>query len=71
MDAPAAFSEFDCEQAPVGQAASDLLRGQTLDDDPAALDAHRASDHFARLAAGGLFPIVESRSPELDEPLGD
>ena len=39
-------------------------------DDRAALDAHRASDHFARLAAGGLFPIVESRTPELYEPLG-
>ena len=40
-------------------------------DDRAALDAHRASDHFARLAAGGLFPIVESRTPELYEPLGE
>ncbi len=40
-------------------------------DDRAALDAHRASEHFARLAAGGLFAIVESRSPELYEPLGD
>ena len=39
-------------------------------DDRAALDAHRASDHFARLAAGGLFPIVESRTPELYVPLG-
>jgi quinol monooxygenase YgiN len=40
-------------------------------DDRAALDAHRASDHFARLATGGLFTIIESRSPELYEPLGD
>ena len=40
-------------------------------DDRAALDAHRASGHFARLAAGGLFPIVESRTPELYEPLGE
>ena len=39
-------------------------------DDRAALDAHRASDHFARLAAGGLFPIVESRTPEMYVPLG-
>ena len=39
-------------------------------DDRAALDAHRASDHFARLAAGGLFPIVESRTPELYVLLG-
>ncbi|WP_435008961.1 putative quinol monooxygenase [Tundrisphaera lichenicola] len=40
-------------------------------DDRAALDAHRASDHFARLATGGLFTLVESRTPELYEPLGD
>jgi len=40
-------------------------------DDRAALDAHRASKHFARLATVGLFPLVESRTPELYEPLGD
>lgn len=34
-------------------------------DDQAALDAHRAAPHFAKYAAGGLFPIVENRSPEL------
>ncbi len=34
-------------------------------DDQAALDAHRGSPHFAELAAGGLFPLLESRSPEL------
>jgi autoinducer 2-degrading protein len=38
-------------------------------DDQAALDAHRASPHFARYATGGLFPILESRTPELYEPL--
>jgi autoinducer 2-degrading protein len=40
-------------------------------DDRAALDAHRASDHFVRDAAGGLFAIIESRAPELYEPLGE
>jgi quinol monooxygenase YgiN len=40
-------------------------------DDQAALDAHRASLHFARFAKGGLFPIIESRTPELYEPLPD
>ncbi|WP_422923494.1 putative quinol monooxygenase [Singulisphaera sp. PoT] len=40
-------------------------------DDQAALDAHRASPHFAQYAAGGLFPLLESRSPELYEPLVD
>jgi quinol monooxygenase YgiN len=38
-------------------------------DDQAALDAHRASPHFARYAAGGLFLILESRTPELYVPL--
>ncbi|MDR3634286.1 MAG: putative quinol monooxygenase [Isosphaeraceae bacterium] len=38
-------------------------------DDQAALDAHRASPHFERFAKGGLFPLIESRSPELYEPL--
>ncbi|HWE39823.1 MAG TPA: putative quinol monooxygenase [Isosphaeraceae bacterium] len=38
-------------------------------DDQAALDAHRVSDHFARLAAGGLFHLIESRSPEIYETL--
>ena len=40
-------------------------------DDQAALDAHRASDHFARYATNGLFPIVESRTPETYSPLGN
>jgi quinol monooxygenase YgiN len=38
-------------------------------DDQAALDAHRAAPHFEQYAKGGLFPIVESRIPELYEPL--
>ena len=38
-------------------------------DDDQALDAHRASAHFAAYATGGLFGILESRSPELYEPL--
>jgi quinol monooxygenase YgiN len=37
--------------------------------DQAALDAHRAAPHFDQYAKGGLFPIIESRSPELYEPL--
>jgi quinol monooxygenase YgiN len=38
-------------------------------DDQAALDAHRASPHFERFARDSLFPITESRSPELYIPL--
>ena len=40
-------------------------------DDQAALDAHRAAPHFERYAKNALFPIVESRTPELYEPLGE
>lgn len=38
-------------------------------DDAAALDAHRAAPHFEGLARNGLFPILESRTPELYEPI--
>ena len=40
-------------------------------DDQAALDAHRASSHFKQYAKEGLFPIIESRSPEIYTPLDD
>jgi quinol monooxygenase YgiN len=40
-------------------------------DDQAALDAHRAAPHFEQYAKEGLFPIIESRSPELYVPLTD
>ena len=33
-------------------------------DDQAALDAHRATPHFLEHARDGLFPILESRTPE-------
>ena len=38
-------------------------------DDMAAIEAHRASPYFLEHALGGLFPIAESRVPELYEPL--
>jgi (4S)-4-hydroxy-5-phosphonooxypentane-2,3-dione isomerase len=40
-------------------------------DDQAALDAHRAAPHFERYVKEGLFLIIESRSPEIYEPLTD
>ncbi len=40
-------------------------------DDQAAVDAHRAAPHFEQYAKDGLFPIIESRSPEIYSPLGD
>jgi quinol monooxygenase YgiN len=38
-------------------------------DDPAALDAHRASEHFDRYVTNGLFTLLESRTPVLYELL--
>jgi quinol monooxygenase YgiN len=38
-------------------------------DDQHALDAHRATAHFAEFAVGGLFPLLASRSPEIYELL--
>ena len=38
-------------------------------DDQAALDAHRAAPHFERYVKNGLFTILESRTPELYQPL--
>ena len=40
-------------------------------DDQAAVDAHRASTHFETYVKNGLFPLLESRSPELYIPLSD
>jgi quinol monooxygenase YgiN len=37
--------------------------------DQAALDAHRASSHFAQYATNGLFNILESRVAEIYLPL--
>jgi quinol monooxygenase YgiN len=39
--------------------------------DQAALDAHRAASYFEEYVKEGLFPIIESRTPELFEPLTD
>lgn len=38
-------------------------------DDQAALDAHRAAPYFQEHVVNGLFKILESRSPELYEPI--
>jgi quinol monooxygenase YgiN len=39
--------------------------------DQASLDAHRAAPYFEKYVKEGLFPIIESRTPELFEPLTD
>lgn len=38
-------------------------------EDQEALDSHRASPHFEKYAKNGLFPLLESRSPEIYELL--
>ncbi len=38
-------------------------------DDQSALDAHRATPHFAEHVLNGLIPIAESRSPEIYLPI--
>jgi quinol monooxygenase YgiN len=40
-------------------------------DDQAAIDAHRAAPYFEQYVKGGLFSILETRSPELYIPLTD
>jgi quinol monooxygenase YgiN len=42
-----------------------------LYDDQTAIDAHRAAPHFDELAKGKMFPLLESRLPELYTPLTD
>ncbi|MEI7554400.1 putative quinol monooxygenase [Candidatus Chlorohelix sp.] len=37
--------------------------------DLAAVDTHRASPHFQQYVVGGLFNILESRAPEIYEPI--
>jgi autoinducer 2-degrading protein len=37
--------------------------------DEAALDAHRASEHFQRMVVGEILPMLESREPFLAEIL--
>jgi quinol monooxygenase YgiN len=39
--------------------------------DQAAVDAHRATPHFEQYVLNGLVPILESRTPEIYEPIGD
>ena len=45
------------------------VRRKVTVDDLAALDAHRASPHFSLYVTGGLLGLLESRTPELYEPL--
>jgi quinol monooxygenase YgiN len=64
-------AEPGCRMYQVHRAQADPRRFFIYEqyDDQAALDAHRAAPHFAQYAAGGLFPLLESRTPELYEPL--
>ncbi|CAN5687003.1 hypothetical protein BH23PLA1_BH23PLA1_37170 [soil metagenome] len=66
-------AEPGCRMYQVHRSTSDPRRFFIYEqyDDQAALDAHRATPHFDRFATNGLFPLLESRSPEIYEPLAD
>lgn len=68
---PATRSEPGCRMYLAHRSKADPRRFFLYEqyDDQAALDAHRAAPHFAQYATGGLFTILESRTPELYEPL--
>jgi quinol monooxygenase YgiN len=64
-------AEPGCRAYRVHRSTSDPRRFflYELYDDQAALDAHRAAPHFEQYVKNGLFPILESRTPELYEPI--
>ena len=66
-------AEAGCRRYLVHRSTADSRRFFLYEqyDDQAALDAHRASEHFAKYATNGLFPLIESRSPEIYEPLAE
>ncbi len=65
--------EPGCRMYQVHRSTSDPRRFFIYEqyDDQGALDAHRATPHFDQFAKNGLFPMLESRSPELYEPIED
>lgn len=65
--APATRKEPGCRLYEVHRSVTNPLQFFLYEqyDDQAALDAHRASDHFDRYAKNGLFALIESRSPEI------
>ena len=71
MLAPASRAEPGCRMYLVHRSPDDPQRFFLYEqyDDLAALDAHRASEHFSEYVTGGLFALLESRSPELFEPI--
>jgi autoinducer 2-degrading protein len=64
-------AEPECRMYQVHRSTTDPRRFFLYEqyDDQAALDAHRAVPHFEHYVKNGLFPILESRTPELYEPL--
>ena len=68
---PATLAEPGCRMYQAHRSLTDTRRFFLYEqyDDQAALDAHRAAPHFEQYVKNGLFTILESRSPELYEPL--
>lgn len=69
--APATRLEPGCRMYVVHRSTSDPRRFFLYEqyDDQAALDAHRAAPHFEAYAKNGLFPLLETRTPEIYESL--
>jgi quinol monooxygenase YgiN len=69
--APATRAEPGCRLYVVHRSTTDTRRFFLYEqyDDQAALDAHRAAPHFEQYAKNGLFPLLESRVPEIYEPI--
>ena len=68
---PATLAEPGCLMYIVHRSTSDPRRFFLYEQyvNQAAFEAHRASPHFAEYVTNGLFHLIESRSPELYEPL--
>ncbi len=68
---PATRLEPGCRMYLVHRSLADRRRFFLYEqyDDQAALDDHRAAPHFEQFVKNGLFTILESRAPELYEPL--
>jgi quinol monooxygenase YgiN len=70
---PAARAEPGCRMFQAHRSLADPRRFFIYEqyDDQAALDAHRASPHYDSYVQRGMFKILETRTPELYQPLTD
>jgi quinol monooxygenase YgiN len=71
--AEATRAEPGCRMYLVHRSTEDTRRFFVYEryDDQTAFDAHRASEHFARYLTAGLAPLIDSRTLDSYEPLGE